>query len=148
MEKIPKSIIAIRIAYTLLIVSILIGAIVIAYIMKGKLHLFSIGIAEIGLYGAIIFSFLILQQIFSILNNYKWIPSLIKKADKTPKVGLQVVGYREDKKLFKVCLDSIKKQDYPNLNQIIVGIDGNEETDLIMESVFKEVFPFGRILRL
>jgi cellulose synthase/poly-beta-1,6-N-acetylglucosamine synthase-like glycosyltransferase len=121
-----KSIIALRITYTLLVVSILIGAIVVSYIMKGKLHLFSIGIAEIGLYGAIIFAFLLLQQLFSILNNYKWIPSLIEKSDKTPKVGLQVVGYREDKKLFKVCLDSIKKQDYPNLNQVIVGIDGNE----------------------
>jgi hypothetical protein len=74
----------------------------------------------------------LIQQIFSLLNNYKWIPSLVEKADKTPLVGLQVVGYREDKKLFKVCLDSIKKQNYPNLNQVIVGIDGNEETDLVM----------------
>jgi len=45
-------------------------------------------------------------------------------------------------------LDSLKNQDYPNLNQIIVGIDGNEETDLSMESIFKEVFPIGRVLRL
>jgi hypothetical protein len=112
MQKTHKSIIAVRIMYTFLVVSILIGAIIVAYIFKGKLHLFSIGVAEIGLYGAIIFSFLLLQQFFSILNNYKWIPSLIKKADKTPKVGLQVVGYREDKKLFKVCLESLKKQNY------------------------------------
>jgi cellulose synthase/poly-beta-1,6-N-acetylglucosamine synthase-like glycosyltransferase len=125
MQKTHKSIIAVRIMYTFLVVTILIGAIIVAYIMKGKLHLFSIGVAEIGLYGAIIFSFLLLQQFFSILNNYRWIPSLIKKADKTPKVGLQVVGYREDKKLFKVCLESIKKQKYENLNQVIVGIDGN-----------------------
>jgi len=121
-----KPAIIIKTTYTIFVVALLIGAIVVAYIMKGKLHLFSIGIAEIGLYGAIIFAFLLFQQLFSILNNYKWIPSLIEKSDKTPKVGLQVVGYREDKKLFKVCLDSIKKQDYKNLHQIIVGIDGNE----------------------
>jgi cellulose synthase/poly-beta-1,6-N-acetylglucosamine synthase-like glycosyltransferase len=121
-----KPAIVLKITYTVIVVAILIGAIVIAYILKGKLQLFSIGVAEIGLYGAIIFSFLLLQQVFSVLNNYKWIPFLISKADKAPKVGLQVVGYREDKRLFKVCLDSIKKQDYTNLNQIIVGIDGND----------------------
>ena len=58
---ISKPIIALRIAYTLLVVSILIGAIVVSYIMKGKLHLFSIGISEIRLYEAIIFDFLLLQ---------------------------------------------------------------------------------------
>jgi cellulose synthase/poly-beta-1,6-N-acetylglucosamine synthase-like glycosyltransferase len=121
-----KPTIILKIAYTCTVVSILIGVITTSYISKGKFHLFSIGITEIGLYGAIIFFFLLLQQTFSILNNNKWIPLLIKKADKVPKIGLQVVGYREDKKLFKTCLDSIKKQDYPNLNQIIVGIDGNE----------------------
>jgi hypothetical protein len=77
-----------------------------------------------------------------------WIPFLAEKSHVTPKVGLQVVGYREDKRLFKVCLDSIKNQDYPNLNQVIVGIDGNEETDLIMETIFKEVFPEGKTVRL
>ncbi len=118
-------VISLKIFYTAIVVAILIGAIVVSYILKEKLHLFSIGVAQIGLYGIIVFCFLLFQQLFSILNNYKWIPFLVKKSDQTPKVGLQVVGYREDKKLFKVCLDSLKNQDYPNINQIIVGIDGN-----------------------
>ena len=143
-----KPAIALKIVYTSIVVAILIGAIVVSYILKEKLQLFSIGVAEIGLYGSIVFCFLLFQQFFSILNNYSWIPFLAEKANQTPKVGLQVVGYREDKKLFKVCLDSIKNQDYPNLNQVIVGIDGNEETDLIMETIFREVFPEGRTVRL
>lgn len=89
-----KSFTALKIAYTLLVVTILIGAIIISYILKEKLHLFSIGVAQIGFYGAIIFSFLLLQQLFSLLNNYKWIPFLTQKSNRTPKVGLQVVGYR------------------------------------------------------
>jgi hypothetical protein len=45
MKIISKPAIALKIGYTITVVSILIGAIVIAYILKGKLHLFSIGIA-------------------------------------------------------------------------------------------------------
>jgi hypothetical protein len=86
--------ICIKIIYTFLIVTLLIGAVVFAFVMKGQLKLFSIGFADIGVYGAIIFSFLIVQQILSILNNYSWIPFLCQKSNRTPKVGLQVVGYR------------------------------------------------------
>jgi len=117
--------VAIKIIYTFIIVSVLIGTVIVAFIMKGKLQLMSIGFADIGVYGVIILSFLIAQQTLSILNNHSWIPYLCEKSDKTPKVGLQVVGYREDSKLFRACLTSLSKQNYANLEQIIVGIDGN-----------------------
>jgi hypothetical protein len=86
--------ITIKIIYTFIIVAILIGAVIFAFIMKGKFQLINVGFADIGMYGAIILSFLIVQQVLSILNNCSWIPFLCEKSDKTPKVGLQVVGYR------------------------------------------------------
>jgi len=77
MEVTSKPVIVIKTIYTLFVAALLIGAIVVAYVLRGKIRIFSIGVAEIGLYGAIIMVFLLFQQLFSILNNYKWIPSLI-----------------------------------------------------------------------
>jgi len=31
---------------------------------------------------------------------------------------------------------SLSKQDYPNIVRMIVGIDGNEQKDLLMEETF------------
>jgi hypothetical protein len=40
-----KPMIALKITYTLLLCALLIGAIVVAYVMRGKIRIFTIGIA-------------------------------------------------------------------------------------------------------
>jgi len=83
-----------KIIYTLIIVIVLIGLVVAAFIMKGKWNIFSVGFADFGVYGVVIFSFLFFQQLFSLLNNNWWIPKLVNKSNSSPKTNIQVVGYR------------------------------------------------------
>lgn len=47
------------------------------------------------------------------------------KSNASPKTNIQVVGYREDLNLFRSCLTSLSMQQYKELGQILVGIDGN-----------------------
>lgn len=119
-----------------------------SFILKGQLHIANLGFAYLGVYGVILLTFLIAQQIISLLNNRYWIPKVISNSVGAPRVGLQVVGYREDPALFRGCLISLSKQDYKNIARIIVGIDGNEEKDQLMEQAFTTVFPEGLTIRL
>ena len=48
-----------------------------------------------------------------------------------------VVGYREEAGLFRRCLESYK--DAPGLDIMLVGIDGNETTDMEMVQIVKNV---------
>lgn len=89
-----KSITVLRIIFTACICIALIGIVLASYILKEKWHIADIGFAYLGVYGIILISFLLLQQIFSLLNNKQWIPKLASNSVNTPKVGLQVVGYR------------------------------------------------------
>lgn len=57
------------------------------------------------------------------------------------KMGLAVVGYREEPLLFTKCLESVQGLNYPDLFKIVVVIDGNEEDDREMANVFQKVFP-------
>jgi hypothetical protein len=89
-----KCLTGVKILYTTLVVAALIGVIIAAYIMKGKWNIFSLDFAHVGVYGIVIFTFLIVQQIFSILNNNYWIPKVVSKANSKGRAGIQVVGYR------------------------------------------------------
>jgi hypothetical protein len=84
----------IKITYTSIVVIVLIGLVVAAFVMKGKWNLINLGFADLGVYGVVIFSFLFFQQLFSILNNNWWIPKLMKISNASPKTSIQVVGYR------------------------------------------------------
>lgn len=57
------------------------------------------------------------------------------------KIGLAVVGYREEPTLFTQCLESVQMLKYPDPFKIVVVIDGDEEADREMAMVFKKVFP-------
>jgi hypothetical protein len=114
-----------KIVYTSIIVALLIGVIIASYSMKGAWKVINIGFADIGAYGLIIFTFLIIQQIVSILNNNCWIPKITALADRLPKVGLQIVGYREDENLFRSSLITLSQQSYENIGKLIIGIDGH-----------------------
>lgn len=64
-----------------------------------------------------------------------------KRTRLATKMGLAVVGYREEPLLFTKCLESVKGLNYPDLFKIVVVIDGDEEQDREMASVFQKVFP-------
>lgn len=112
-------------AFTTLVCTLIVGTLVTAYAIRSKLQIVNIGFAYLGGYGLILFLFLFLQEILSLLNNNYWIPKIISHSSNMPKVGVQIVGYREDPVLFKGCLLSIAKQDYSAIERVIVGIDGN-----------------------
>ncbi|KAG1144465.1 hypothetical protein G6F37_008814 [Rhizopus arrhizus] len=57
------------------------------------------------------------------------------------KMGLAVVGYREEPGLFAQCLESIKELKYPDPFKIIVVVDGDAKDDQEMASVFQKTFP-------
>lgn len=128
----------------------LIGAMIVAYILGWRL--FPVGIATVGLYGVIILAYMILQLVLSALNRFWLVPRMIKKYQQTvalqSSVGVQVVGYREDPKLFQGCLESVKKLCYSNIKRIVVVIDGDQEEDYEMQKVFQNVFPEGVTVRL
>lgn len=64
------------------------------------------------------------------------------------KMGLAVVGYREDALLFTKCLESVQQLNYPDLFKIVVVIDGDEEDDKEMANVFQKVFPNCPVVEL
>lgn len=130
-----------RLIFTLTICLAMVGVVMAAYILKKQWHVANLGFASLGVYGVLLLAFLVVQQILSLLNNNYWIPKLTAKSKNTPGVGIQAVGYREDPALFRGCLLSLAKQDYAGLERIVVGIDGNEEKDQLMEQAFITVFP-------
>jgi hyaluronan synthase len=69
--------------------------------------------------------------------------SIDKDAKTRPatKMGLAVVGYREEPNLFTQCLESVKNLNYPDPFKIVVVVDGDEEQDKEMAMLFQKVFP-------
>lgn len=64
-----------------------------------------------------------------------------KKTRPATRLGLAVVGYREEPALFQKCLESIRELNYPDPVKIVVVIDGDAEEDREMATVFEKVFP-------
>ncbi|KAG1474483.1 hypothetical protein G6F56_000336 [Rhizopus delemar] len=125
----------------------------------------------LGVYGLVVFCFIALQLTFATLNrimvyhyskkaasaisrNSNMVKEKIETVEKPPeameegqkprgatKMGLAVVGYREEPVLFSQCLESIRKLDYPDPFKIIVVIDGDAKDDQEMAAVFQSVFP-------
>ncbi|OBZ85281.1 Hyaluronan synthase 2 [Choanephora cucurbitarum] len=57
------------------------------------------------------------------------------------RMGLAVVGYREEPELFTQCLESIKRLTYIDPIKIIVVIDGDAPEDKEMAVLFQKSFP-------
>ena len=95
-----------------------------------------------SIYGIILFTFLFIQLLFSIFNKNN-----LKNLhfDKTKKINLLVVGYREDPEYWKQCLESIKKQTI-SFQTILFSIDGDEEDDMYMAETARKLIPDSKIL--
>lgn len=96
-----------QILFTFLACAIMTGMLVASFILKSDWHVFNLGFGFLGVYGLILMGFLLIQQGVSLLNNHSWIPKLIRHSTRSPVVGIQVVGYREDLQLFRRCLISL-----------------------------------------
>lgn len=86
--------------------------------------------------------------LFSVLNFYKMKKINNTELNEFPSVGIQVTGWREDKKLFKNTLLSMKYQSYKNIKKITFCSDGNEKEDEYLGEIFKEVFPNSLVYKL
>lgn len=95
-----------------------------------------------SIYGLILFSFLFTQLIFSILNK-KDLKDLC--FDSKKKINILIVGYRENPDYWKKCIESIKKQTI-SFKTILFSIDGDEEEDIYMAEIAKEILPNSKIL--
>lgn len=98
---------------------------------------------NISLYGIYLLVYLLLQFVFSSLNNFKWKSYINKRsANILNKINLMVVGYREDISYYRMCLESIKKlsDSAINFDKIIIIIDGNDQDDKYMVDLVREIF--------
>jgi hyaluronan synthase len=135
-------------AFILISSLILLTPAIVGYILQLKIPIY-INIA-LSIYGINSIIFLIIQIVCSIKNS-KIIKNKVESRSEDWNeitAGLIVVGYREEKYLLKKCLESIKNSKYKNIKRIIFVIDGNDEEDLYMSEIYKEVFPENKILRV
>lgn len=92
-----------------------------------------------GIYSIINF---VIQVITAGINNYK-ITQDVKQ--RTPewndiRVGILVVGYREDPFMFKKCLESFRDSEYKNIARKICVIDGTDDDDKYMADIYANLY--------
>lgn len=96
-------------------------------------------------YGILILSYFTLMIILSKLNNNKIHKIVSGDIDeqyldlKNHKTSCIICGYRENPQFFIECLESIYINSH-DLDKVILVIDGNEDTDKYMVSIFNQVF--------
>ncbi|MEN9328079.1 MAG: hypothetical protein RI947_887 [Candidatus Parcubacteria bacterium] len=128
-----------RIVYTTLFALLILGITALSYAVG--FTVIPLGIIAVGPYGILTLYHLFLQLRLA-PRNTKQIQYLEEKADVTgfrPTFGLSVVGRREHRILFQKCLESVRAITYEKLEKVIVVSDGNEEEDLYMADIFREV---------
>lgn len=93
-------------------------------------------------YGVISISYYAMTYVFAFLNRQKVERKALRYKNLTlfPEVAINVVGYREDPAYFRQCLESVKHLEYSNIRHVAVVVDGNEEDDMYMADIAKEVF--------
>lgn len=129
-----------KITFSIVIILLLLVPAIIGYALQLKIQ--AVSFLAISVYGLYSLAFLILQIIFTEINNYNMKNDVKNRPDNWNDlgVGVLVVGYKEEKHLLKECLLSIKNNNYKNIKKTIFVIDGNEESDMYMVDIYKEVF--------
>ena len=94
-----------------------------------------------SVYGICIALYSLVQVIFAYANR-RSIERLTRRARTTNCMyNLLIVGYREDKDLFRKCLESMRHYLHdPKISKILVVIDGDSPEDEYMVDIFKSVF--------
>lgn len=127
-------------AFSITVVLLLLTPAVVGYILHLRLE--AITDFAISIYGIYSLVYLVLQIIFTEINNKK-VKQDVEARDENWReygVGLVVVGYNEEKDLLRRCLESIKNNDYQNIRRIVFVVDGNSEDDAYMADIYKQVF--------
>ncbi|KAI8072820.1 nucleotide-diphospho-sugar transferase [Gongronella butleri] len=151
-----------KVAYSTLISCIFVLPAIVGYALRFQVTKISFWV--LGLYGTIVLAFIVLQLVFATLNRVlvrrwrrraptpvsrHWDDEKLQPGDRrASKLGLAVVGYREETALFAACLESIQQLDYPDRIVLCVVIDGDEDEDKDMAAVFAKVFPNQPIVTL
>lgn len=86
------------------------------------------------------------KMLFSFFNYLKNNSIETYELKNKPSIGVQITGWKEDKELFKNTLIGIKYQTYKNIKKVTFCSDGNDDDDLYMGDIFKEVFPNNSII--
>lgn len=116
------------------------------YLCISSIALWSISLTQIQtlpLYGMVMVLYFCVQIVTCVLNR-RQTPKALCDDDAVPtlalpSVSILVVGYREDPEYWRNCLLSIKAQEYPNIQELVVSIDGNDEGDQTMNHVAMDV---------
>jgi len=120
----------------------MITPIILQYILNWNL-------ANISIYGIYLMIYLIVQFILAVLNNQKYSEGNenngnAKEMDheNIKLFNTLIIAYKENPEYFKKCLETFKIGCLlsNNFNKIIVIIDGNEQDDMYLVDIFKEVF--------
>lgn len=95
-----------------------------------------------NVYFGLLIAFYFILQIGLATKNFV---SLQKSTlTETPSVSILVVGHRENPEYWRSCIQSIKNIQYTNISSICAFIDGEEEEDQYMKTIFEEEFPSQR----
>ncbi|KAI8342717.1 nucleotide-diphospho-sugar transferase [Chlamydoabsidia padenii] len=149
-----------KILYSVVISCIFVAPAIVGYALHIQIthkHFWALGV-----YGMVVFVFVILQLIFATLNRCmvhyyrRQQPDPVSASvdvekpscRRASKLGLAVVGYREEPTLFAACLESIRHVQYPDPITMVVVIDGDDPQDAEMAAVFKKIFPDEPVVTL
>ena len=130
--------------FTIIAVLLILAPAIIGYILQ--IRIVAVANIAISIYGMYSLLYLILQIIFSEINERR-IKKSVDNWREIP-VGVVVVGYNEDQILLKKCLESIKKNNYQNIKKIIFVIDGNTSECSYMFDVYNEVFNNNNLFKM
>jgi len=89
-------------------------------------------------FGVLLLVYFVSQIVFAIQNYYS-MKYLSLPDIGCPPVAFMIVGYRENPDYWRKCLQSILSVDYPHVSTISAFIDGDENDDLYMDDIFKDV---------
>ena len=118
----------------IILVGVLVIPIILQYILKWDLLVLSV-------YGVYMLVYLIAEFILAFINN-KYGNRYTKtiSLNNTMLCNIIVVGWRENEKYFKMCLESIKCVNKENVNKIYIIVDGDEQQDEYMIEIAKSIF--------
>ncbi|KAG7252724.1 hypothetical protein CRUP_034190 [Coryphaenoides rupestris] len=97
-----------------------------------------------GLYGAILVVHLVVQSLFALLEHRNMRRSLETPIKLNKSLALCIAAYQEDPNYLRKCLVSVKRLTYPGIKVIMV-IDGNNDDDLYMMEIFKEIMGWDKV---
>lgn len=152
-----------KVIYSITVSCLFVVPAIIGYALH--LHVVQRSFWALGVYGTVVFVFILLQLTFATLNRItlrqyrKKAPSVVSRHDpeadrdpttrrKATNVGLAVVGYREEPGLFAQCLESIQRLEYPDPFKIVVVVDGKDPEDHEMATIFRKAFPDSPVVVL